>query len=97
MISALVDSDSSATTDLCYENAKDVFLDLKLLAENPSNGNLMKRNLDEPTIEGRLNLQGDMFYGRQVEMSMLLHLFQSSVTFGEHPMMATISGYPGTG
>ena len=97
LISALVDCDSSTPTDLRYESAKDVFLDLKLLAENPNSECLMKSHLDQATIKGRLNLQGGMFYGRQVQISMLLHLFQSSVALGDQPMMATISGYPGTG
>jgi len=92
LISALLDP----SPDHCYESAKDVFLDLKVLAEN-KDGSLMKSKVDESTLKSHLCLQCDMFYGRQVQMSMLLHLFQSSVALGNQPVMATISGYPGTG
>ena len=94
LISALIDT--STASEVCYESAKDVFLDLKIMAEN-ANGCLSKSKLDESTAKSRLRLQGDIFYGRQVQMSMLLHLFQSSVVLGNQPLMATISGYPGTG
>jgi len=94
LISALIDT--STPSEVCYESAKDVFLDLKIMVEN-ANGCLSEIKLDESTAKRRLRQQGDMFYGRQVQMSMLLHLFQSSVVLGNQPQMATISGYPGTG
>jgi len=92
LISALVDS----SPDLFYESVNDVFRDLRIMAEN-KDGHFRKSKVDEMMTKGRLHLRGDMFYGRQVQMSMLLHLFQSSVQFGNQPLMATISGYPGTG
>jgi hypothetical protein len=85
---------SSLTAGGTYENAKDVYLDLKTLAENPKVC-LRKSELDESTIDSRLRVQHDAFYGRQVQMSMLLHLFQSVTMVGNQPLMATISGYPG--
>ena len=97
LISALLQTgDHRAASSGHYESAKDVFLDLKIMAES-DNECLKKCDLDESTIEGRLRLRNDMFYGRQVQMSMLLHLFQSTVMLGNQPLMATISGYPGTG
>ena len=85
---------SSLTAGGTYENAKDVYLDLKTLAENPKVC-LRKSELDESTIDSSLRVQHDAFYGRQVQMSMLLHLFQSVTMVGNQPLMATISGYPG--
>ncbi|KAL7532855.1 hypothetical protein ACHAXR_004895 [Thalassiosira sp. AJA248-18] len=87
---------SSISPDLCYESATDVYFDLKVMMENPSSG-LRKCIPDEATIKGRLRLQGDLFYGRQVQMSMLMHLVQSGVEMDNQPLMAMISGYPGTG
>ena len=92
LTSALIDP----SPDHCYESVKDVFLDLKFLAES-TDGSLLKSKVDESTLKNQLCLPDDIFYGRQVQMSMLLHLFQSSVKLGSHPLMATISGYPGTG
>lgn len=93
LISALLES----KPDVSYSSAKDVFNDLKALAEDGPGGQLLRTDLDESTSKSRLRLQKDMFYGRQVQMSMLMHLFQSSVAVGHQPLMATISGYPGTG
>jgi len=92
MISALLDS----LSDMCYESAQDVFLDLKFLSEN-SNGSLMARTLDDATINSKLRLSGQAFYGRQVQVSMLDHLIQYTAALGDRPLMATISGYAGTG
>lgn len=88
LISALLDS-------LGYKSAKDVYLDLKNMVENTS-GCLTKSKLDESTTKGRLRLPEGVFYGRTVQMSMLMHLFQVQ-QLGNQPLMATISGYPGTG
>jgi hypothetical protein len=95
LISALLDTSNSPDEGYGYVNAHDVFLDLKMLSHN-ADGPLGKSELDEATLNSRLRLQGGMFYGRQVQMSMLLHLFQSAAVLGK-PLMATISGYPGTG
>ena len=86
LISALLET----TNELSYESVKDVFLDLKIMAED-ANDCLSKSQMDESTLKSRLRL-GSIFYGRQVQMSMLLHLFQSSVVLGNQPLMATISG-----
>lgn len=92
LISALIESSS----DMFYERVKDVFLDLKFLSENP-NASLMARTLDDATINSNLRLSGESFYGRQVQVSMLYHLIQSTAALGDRPLMATISGYAGTG
>ena len=81
---------------MCYESAKDVFLDLQFLSEN-SSGSMMARTLDEATINGNLRLSGEAFYGRQNQVSMLYHLIQTTAALGDRPLMATISGYAGTG
>lgn len=103
LISALSDTSFSAKSGQRYPSAMDVYLDLKMLAENP-NGPLGRAGqLDELMSRGRLRLlqqvneRGSAFYGRQAQMSMLLHLFQSAVALGNRPLMATIAGYPGTG
>lgn len=95
LISTLLDS-SSDNNMMCYESAKDVFLDLQFLSEN-SSGSMMARTLDEATINGNLRLSGEAFYGRQNQVSMLYHLIQSTAALGDRPLMATISGYAGTG
>ena len=92
LISALIDSSS----DVCYESVNDVFLDLKLLSEN-SNGSMMTRALDDATINSNLRLSREVFYGRQNQMSILNHLIQCTAALGDRPLMATISGYAGTG
>lgn len=99
LISALLDTTSPVSTGtLRYESARDVYLDLRTVAEDASGKMLARTVEDEGALaRGKLNLRGDMFYGRQVQMSMLLHLFQSSVALGSQPLMATVSGYPGTG
>lgn len=92
LISALLE----CTPDFKYESAYDVFLDLKIMAEN-KNGCFMKCKLDDSTAKSRLSLKSDMFYGRGVQMSMLMHLFTTITRSGSQPMMATISGCPGAG
>ena len=92
LISALLEN--STSQEMCYESAQDVFLDLKVLAED-SSGCFSKKQMGESSLKSCL--RGGMFYGRQVQMSMILHLFQSTVSLGSQPLMAIISGYPGTG
>lgn len=95
LISVLLDTSNSSEQGYGYASAQDVSLDLKVLSQN-ADGCLAKVKLDESTINSRLRLQGGMFYGRQVQMSMLLHLIKSVAILGK-PTVATISGYPGTG
>lgn len=92
LISALMDT--STPSEQRYKSVMDVYLDLKTLANS---GAISSNILDEFTMKSRLRLPSDLFYGRQVQMSMLLHLFQTSVAIGSRPLMAIISGYPGTG
>lgn len=97
MISTLLISgngDNNAS-QLRYDSANDVYEDLKaMVTQNISH----RRNSDhEVIIQSRLKLPKDLFYGRQVQMSMILHLLQSSTMFGDQPLMALIAGYPGTG
>ncbi len=94
LISALLESNNS---DMSYVSAKDVYLDLKVLSENGPSGCLMKSEIDEFTVRSKFRVQSSEFYGRQVQLSMLMHLFQTSTALGNQPLMATISGYPGTG
>jgi hypothetical protein len=83
-------SNSPAST-VHYESARDVYQDLKVMLEN-QNQFYRKTELDERMMESRLTLNPNMFYGRQVQMSMLMHLFQSVVMIGNQPALATISG-----
>jgi hypothetical protein len=82
-------SNSPAST-VHYESAKDVFLDLKVMLED-QNQFYRQTELDERMMGSRLWLPS-MFYGRQVQMSMLMHLFQNVIMFGSEPAIATISG-----
>ena len=107
IISALSDTDISSLNTKSgqrYHSAKDVYLDLKLLAENLTGPLGRTGQLDELAARGRLMLMqqddeggGRAFYGRQVQMSMLLHLFQGAAKLGNRPLMATIAGHSGTG
>lgn len=86
---------STLLTDL-YNNARDVYLDLKFFAEN-TNDAIRRCDLDDSFIENRLQHRSDKFYGRQVEISMLVHLSESIFTLCDRPLIATISGCPGAG
>jgi len=72
-----------------YESAKDVYLDLKVMVENEKV--YRQTEVDDRMIWTRLG-PPNMFYGRQVQMSMLMHLFQNVMMLGNQPAMATISG-----
>ena len=87
---------TASSTDISYESAKDVYLDLKVMKEDEKEC-FRKVYPDECTINGHLRLQGGLFYGRQMQTSMLSNLVQSSAALGGQPLVATISGYPGTG
>ncbi len=59
---------------------------------------LKKAEVDhEVLIHSCLKLPKDLFYGRKVQMSMLMGLLQSATMLGDQPLMALIVGYPGTG
>jgi hypothetical protein len=104
MISTLlnsgVDNDSSQSR---YKSVNDVYEDLKAMATqdgslNRSSSSSLRDECDnEGFFQGRLKFPKDLFYGRQVQMSMILHLLQSSTMLGDQPLMALIAGYPGTG
>jgi hypothetical protein len=81
----------SPASTVQYESARDVYLDLKLMLENQNKLFYRQTELDEYMIRSRLKLP-NLFYGRQVQMSMLMHLFQSVVMMGNQPSIATISG-----
>ena len=94
LIAALVET--STPSAACYESAKEVFLDLKTMAQD-AHGGCHKIKLDASALKSRLRVEGGAFYGRKVELSMLLHLFQTGVVLGTRPLMAIVSGSPGTG
>eukprot|EP00804_Cyclotella_cryptica_P005744 CCRYP_000079-RE/>CCRYP_000079-RE protein AED:0.10 eAED:0.10 QI:211/1/0.88/1/0.5/0.33/9/0/1307 len=87
---------NSPASAVNYESAKDVYLDLKTMLENKSRC-FRKTDLDECMVESRLKLNTDLFYGRRVQISMLMHLLNSVFMRGNQPSIATISGHPGTG
>jgi len=82
-------SNSTPASTVQYESAIDAYHDLKMMLENKSKF-YRQTQLDERMMASRLKLP-TMFYGRQVQMSMLMHLFQS-VIMGNQPSIATISG-----
>ena len=82
-------SNSSPASTVQYESAIDAYHDLKIMLESKSKF-YRQTALDERMMASRLKLP-TMFYGRQVQMSMLMHLFQN-VLLGNQPSIATISG-----
>eukprot|EP00804_Cyclotella_cryptica_P024225 CCRYP_013267-RA/>CCRYP_013267-RA protein AED:0.05 eAED:0.05 QI:0/0.62/0.55/1/0.12/0/9/1062/749 len=66
------------------------------MIENPSRC-YRATDLDEYMMESRLKVNADLFNGRQVQMSLLMHSLQSVFLSGSRPLITTISGYPGTG
>lgn len=103
MISTLLISgdDDNNSSQLRYESANDVYEDLKsMLSQNVNNRRSSKEietNHDDAGLNRRLKIPTDSFYGRQVQMSMIMHLLQSSTMIGDQPLMALIAGYAGTG
>ena len=81
---------SSPASTVYYESARDVYLDLKVMLDN-KNEFYRQTELDEGMMSSRLRMR-NLFYGRQVQMSMLMHLFQSVVMMGNQPAIATVSG-----
>ncbi len=101
MISTLLGGDDDKHNDasqLRYESANDVYEDLKVMTTQSISSTTKETELDhEVLIHSRLKLPKDLFYGRQVQMTMIMHLLQSSTMLGDQPLMALIAGYPGTG
>jgi hypothetical protein len=103
MISTLLISgdDDNNSSQLRYESSNDVYEDLKsMLSQNVNNRRSSKEietNHDDAGLNRRLKIPTDLFYGRQVQMSMIMHLLQSSTMIGDQPLMALIAGYAGTG
>ncbi len=97
LITALqLSGDDTISSCELYTAAKDVYHDLKVFAET-SKDSLRRWEPDASTMESRLQLKNDLFYGRGVQLSIIMHLIQSMFLPGSTPLMATISGYPGTG
>ena len=96
LISTLLLSGENLSSQTRYESVKDVLLDLRVVEENPQIF-LKPLILDDFLVHGRLQLPADAFYGRQSEISILLHALSSVTMLGGLPMMVSISGYPGTG
>jgi len=105
MVSTLLigDEEHDDSQQLRYESANAVYEDLKVMATPAADGD--RRNSyfketeadHEVIIHSRLKLPKDLFYGRQVQMSMIMHQLQSATMLGDQPLMALIAGYPGTG
>ena len=84
------------SSQIRYRSAKDVLLDLRVVEKKPEV--FLKRPvLDDFLVRGRLQLPADAFYGRQSEISILLHALSSLTKSGGQPTMVSISGLPGTG
>jgi hypothetical protein len=106
IVSTLIGGDNSEenASQMKYESANAIFEDLKVMATQATNISDRRNNVFKETevdheviLNGRLKLPKDLFYGRQVQMSMLTHLLQSATMIGDQPLMALIAGYPGTG
>ena len=98
MISTLlISGDANNASQLRYKSANDVYEDLKAMISQNLSNRRSKGLTDDHDHEGRLKFPKDLFYGRQVQMSMILHLLQSSTVLGDQPLMALIAGNPGTG
>lgn len=94
LISAL--SGRGGETSESYETAKDVLSDLHVIATNPQIF-LKTPTLDDFTAHSRLKAPVDAFYGRQSEISMLYHAFNSVIMLDGQPMVVSILGSPGMG
>lgn len=79
-----------------YGDAKDVLSDLQMIAMKPQIY-LKALKVDDFTLHNRLNAPVDAFHGRQREVSMLYHAFDSVNEQGGQPMVVSISGSSGTG
>lgn len=88
------ENNNAATSQTRYESASDVLLDLRVVEKNPLIF-LKPLILDDFLVRGRLQLPSDAFYGRQSELSMLLHALSSVMMLGGQPMLCAISGAPG--
>ena len=101
IVSTLIGGDNGEenASQMKYESANAVFEDLKVMTTEATNSSVFKETeVDHEVImNNRLKLPKDLFYGRQVQMSMLTHLLQSATMIGDQPLMALIAGYPGTG
>ncbi len=102
MISTLlISGDDNDTSQLRYKSVNDVYEDLKAMAAQDvirhQSSCLIDIDDNEGSFQSRLKFPKDLFYGRQVQMSMLMHLLQSATMLGDQPLMALIAGYPGTG
>ena len=97
MVSTLLAGDDEENaSQLRYESANAVYEDLKEMTTQANR--FKKAEVDhEVLIHSRLKLPKDLFYGRKVQMSMLMSLLQSATMLGDQPLMALVSGYPGTG
>lgn len=95
----LINGDDNNASQLRYKSASDVYEDLKAMVVQNLSHHRSNGQTDDFDHEGcgRLKFPKDLFYGRQVQMSMILHLLQSSTLLGDQPLMALIAGYPGTG
>eukprot|EP00984_Skeletonema_dohrnii_P001712 scaffold569_cov67-Skeletonema_dohrnii-CCMP3373.AAC.2 len=105
MVSTLLirDEEHGVSQQLRYESANAVYEDLKVMATPAADGNRRNSYFKETEVDheviihSRLKLPKDLFYGRQVQMSMIMHQLQSVTMLGDQPLMALIAGYPGTG
>jgi len=79
-----------------YGDAKDVLSDLQEIAMNPQIY-LKALKVDDFTLHNRLNAPVDAFHGRQREVSLLYHAFDSVNKQGGQPMVVSISGSAGSG
>eukprot|EP00985_Skeletonema_marinoi_P014599 scaffold7417_cov266-Skeletonema_marinoi.AAC.2 len=105
MVSTLLigDEEHDDSQQLRYESANAVYEDLKVMATPAADGDRRNSYFKETEVDheviihSRLKLPKDLFYGRQVQMSMIMHQLQSATMLGDQPLMALIAGYPGTG
>jgi len=96
LISTLLLRKEGEETSEKYGNVKDVLSDLQVIATNPQIF-LKALKVDDFTLHNRLNAPVDAFYGRQSEVSLLYHAFDSVNKHEGQPMVLSISGSPGTG
>ncbi|KAL7499306.1 hypothetical protein ACHAWT_009981 [Skeletonema menzelii] len=105
MVSTLIGAGGQENaSQMRYESANAVFEDLSVMATQATNSSDRRNNFfkqievdHEVVLHSRLKFPKDFFYGRQVQMSMLMHQLQSATMLGDQPLMALIAGYPGTG
>ena len=96
LISTLILTDTGRSNSELYPNVKNVLSDLRVLAKK-SQLYMKRLNYRDNNSRSRLRIPNDVFYGRQAELSLLLHALNFVAKLGGEPTMTVVSGCAGAG